>query len=566
MMSASFLNNVVSWALQVLIIGTVGAALPMIFRIRHPRSQLIYCHLLLAACLVLPFVQPWHHPVIAASAVQKAVESAGVAYSSARIVLNPQTAPASLNQMVLLILAAGMALRLCWILLGLWQLQRYRNEAAPLYPIPQSIRTARSLVHSPGRADAEFATTAIGAGPLTFGFFRRLVLVPPSFLQLDEDAQVGIACHELLHVRRNDWLMTLVEEIAGSVLWFHPAIWWVLAQTRLAREQLVDAQVVRLTSAREPYVNALLTIAGARPTLDLAPAPLFLRKRHLLQRMHFLLTEVPMSRFRLFTSYVSMAAILALAGGVVFTSFPLVGQAEVRPAVPPQAQTPVPEQEPGFVVNRPPVNYPQQAIEKKIEGTVVVELTFNANGDITDSRVLSGPEELRRAGLQSALQGTYNINTVRTLQVVVDFKLPARGTITGVARGGRFTITGPNGTSTVTVPLPPPPPPPPPPAPGQTSTRVRVGANVLAANLVSKVDPVYPALAKQARIQGVVVVEAQISKGGNVENLQVISGHPLLVQAAIEAVKQWEYSPVLLNGEAMDVVSTININFALPQQ
>jgi beta-lactamase regulating signal transducer with metallopeptidase domain len=248
MMSASFLNNVVPWALQVLIIGTVGAALPMIFRIRHPRSQLIYCHLLLAACLVLPFVQPWHHPVIAASAVQKAVESAGVPYSSARIVLNPQTAPASLNQMVLWILAAGMALRLCWILLGLRQLRRYRNEAAPLYPIPQSIRTARSLVHSLGRADAEFATTATGAGPLTFGFFRRLVLVPPSFLQLDEDAQVGIACHELLHVRRNDWLMTLVDELVGSVLWFNPGIWWVLAQTRLAREQL-GARALRQRSA-----------------------------------------------------------------------------------------------------------------------------------------------------------------------------------------------------------------------------------------------------------------------------------------------------------------------------
>jgi TonB family protein len=571
-MPGSFLNNVVPWVLQVLIIGTIGAALPMIFRIQHPRSQLIYCHLLLTACLVLPFMQPWHHPVIAAATVQKAVESTGVAYSSATVVLKPQTAPRSLNEIVLWILAAGMVLRLCWILAGLWQLRRYRGEAVPLYPIPQSILTARLLV----QADAEFVTTAAGAGPLTFGFFRRLVVVPPSFLQLDQDAQVGIACHELLHVRRNDWLMTLLEELAGSLFWFHPAIWWILAQTRLTREQLVDAEVVHLTSAREPYVNALLSIAGARPKLDLAPAPLFLRKRHLLQRMHFLLTEVPMSRFRLFSSYVSMAAILVLAGGVVFTSFPLIGRAEVRPAIPQQAQTPAPatpatvtDQEPGYVVNRRPNAYPQQAIEKKIEGTVVVELTFNANGDITDSRVLSGPEELRRAGLQSALQGTYNINTARTLQVVVEFKLPTPGQPIFGQRGGpgmRVTITGPNGTSNVIVPPPPPPPAPPPPAPGQAASRIRVGGNVLAANLVSKVDPVYPPMAKQARIQGVVVLEAQISKEGKVENLQVVSGHPLLIQAAIDAVKQWEYTPVQLNGEAMDVVSTITVNFALGQQ
>src|SRR5262249_4883931 len=227
-----------------------------------------------------------------------------------------------------------------------------------------------------------FCTATNGVGPLTFGFFRRLVVVPQFFLQLEVDAQVGIACHELLHVRRNDWLVTLLEELGASVFWFHPAIWSVLSQTRLAREQLVAAAVVRLTAAREPYVNALLTIASAKPKLDLAPASLFLRKRHLLQRMRFLLKEVPVSRFRLFSSYTSMAAILAVAGLVVFDSFPLIGRAEVKPAIPEtQPQAPASDQQPGYVVNRPPTSYPPQALQKRIEGTVVVELTFNANGD-----------------------------------------------------------------------------------------------------------------------------------------------------------------------------------------
>src|SRR5205814_9003674 len=98
------------------------------------------------------------------------------------------------------------------------------------------------------------------------------------FLFLDAEAQRGIACHELLHVRRLDWVIRLVEEFAGAVVWFHPAFWWMLAQARLAREQIVDAEVVRITSAREPYINALLAMAGAKPALDLAPAPLFLRR------------------------------------------------------------------------------------------------------------------------------------------------------------------------------------------------------------------------------------------------------------------------------------------------
>src|SRR2546421_312047 len=106
---------------------------------------------------------------------------------------------------------------------------------------------------------------------------------------------------------------------------------------------------------------------------------------------------------------------------------------------------------------------------------------------------------------------------------------------------------------------PPPPPPPPPPA------RVRVGGNVQQANLLSQTKPVYPPLAKQARIQGVVVLEAEISKEGTIDNLKVITGHPLLIQAAIDAVKQWKYKPTLLNGEAVAVVTTITVNFAFSQ-
>ena len=111
---------------------------------------------------------------------------------------------------------------------------------------------------------------------------------------------------------------------------------------------------------------------------------------------------------------------------------------------------------------------------------------------------------------------------------------------------------------TFLVALPPPPPPPPP-------QRVRVGGNVQAANLLSQVKPVYPPLAKQARIQGVVVLEAIISKEGTIDNLKVITGHPLLIQAAIDAVKQWKYKPTQLNGEPVEVVTTITVNFAFSQ-
>jgi protein TonB len=102
-----------------------------------------------------------------------------------------------------------------------------------------------------------------------------------------------------------------------------------------------------------------------------------------------------------------------------------------------------------------------------------------------------------------------------------------------------------------------------PPPPREAPKRIRVGGQVQAAQLVNKVQPLYPALAKQARIQGTVRLQAVIAKNGSVEELQVLSGHPLLVQAALDAVKQWRYRPTLLNGEPVEVVTTIDVVFTL---
>ena len=93
--------------------------------------------------------------------------------------------------------------------------------------------------------------------------------------------------------------------------------------------------------------------------------------------------------------------------------------------------------------------------------------------------------------------------------------------------------------------------------------RVRVSAGVQQGNLVNQVKPTYPQIAKNARIQGAVVLQAEISKQGTIENLRVISGHPMLVPAALDAVKQWRYKPYYLNGEPVAVETTITVNFTL---
>lgn len=137
------------------------------------------------------------------------------------------------------------------------------------------------------------------------------------------------------------------------------------------------------------------------------------------------------------------------------------------------------------------------------------------------------------------------------------------GGVPGGVPGG--TAGGVIGGIIGSVPTAAPPPPPPVEVKKPTVQRIRVGGQVQQANLIRQPKPIYPPLAKQARIQGVVRFNAIIGKDGTIQNLQLISGHPLLVPAAEEAVKQWLYRPTLLNGEPVEVATVIDVNFTLSQ-
>jgi protein TonB len=114
---------------------------------------------------------------------------------------------------------------------------------------------------------------------------------------------------------------------------------------------------------------------------------------------------------------------------------------------------------------------------------------------------------------------------------------------------------------------PPPPPPPPPAAVKKVEAvqRIKVGGNVQSAAIIRKVPPVYPQLAKSARVSGVVHLAAIIAKDGTIQELHSLGGPALLIQAAMDAVKQWVYHPTMLNGEPVQVETTIDVNFTLNQ-
>jgi periplasmic protein TonB len=96
-----------------------------------------------------------------------------------------------------------------------------------------------------------------------------------------------------------------------------------------------------------------------------------------------------------------------------------------------------------------------------------------------------------------------------------------------------------------------------------TPTRIRVSQGVTAGLVIKRVNPVYPPLARTARVQGSVLLAAVIGKDGTIQNLHVVSGHPLLTQAALDAVRQWRYKPYILNGEPVEVDTQVTVNFTL---
>jgi protein TonB len=120
----------------------------------------------------------------------------------------------------------------------------------------------------------------------------------------------------------------------------------------------------------------------------------------------------------------------------------------------------------------------------------------------------------------------------------------------GIPSGGLWSNSG------GTMPLPPKP------APAPIARAIRT-SSMLQGNLIRRVEPASPPLARSARIEGSVELAAIISKAGAIENLRVVSGHPLLVHAAIEAVSQWRYRPYILNGEPVEVETQITVRFFL---
>lgn len=305
-------QNLLAYAAQSLLLASGGALARRALRpYLLPATVLRLWQGTLGLMLVLPLLQPWAPVQSAPSATAEsslAFSGAGPGNAASR----PDVFPLFLG-----VFAAGALARIAWIGLGLARLRRLRLDSHLIDDPPEPVRKAMADLQV--RPELRVAPAV---GPVSFGIRSPVVILPRAALAQDDRALYLIACHELLHVRRRDALQALVEELAAALAWYLPWAWWVRAQIRLAREQVIDRLVVGDRRTRDPYVRSLLLMAGHRVPAVFADAAVP-RVRELRDRIDALYREVSMSRNRLMMAGAGAVLVVSALAALGAASFPL---------------------------------------------------------------------------------------------------------------------------------------------------------------------------------------------------------------------------------------------------
>jgi TonB family protein len=438
---------------------------------------------------------------------------------------------------------------------------------------------------------------------VTFGVAPAIVLLPAALRQASPDQRIAVLCHELLHVQRRDWPWVLVEEAVLALLWFHPAVWWLVGELQLAREQVVDRLTVAATGARRAYMDALLSAADAPSAPPLLAG--FLRRRHLARRLVALAEEVVMSRARLAVGGVLMVGVLIGSSAAAVSAWPLVLAPSAGQEATMAFQPKVDGQGQLSVVHRQAIDVPSGLSRELTHATILMDLVVDAQGEVASVRPVSFTMRNDATKMQLSASGLAAVEPLvrgagalanpgaappdasavaRDLELMLksasvaltqwrftppaaapaiarvsaSFDLAANTASTGTP-APLSGFAGMAGVPTRTVFAKRP-------GPGADDRTLRVGGQIGAPQKIVNVAPVYPQEAQDARVQGVVIIEAKIGPDGSVAEAWVVRSIPMLDQAALDAVRQWRYSPTLLNGVPVPIICTVTVNFTLSDE
>jgi TonB family protein len=367
----------------------------------------------------------------------------------------------------------------------------------------------------------------------TWGILRPQVLLPDHAHDWTLDRVHVVLCHELAHIRRHDWLVQIGAETLRAILWFNPLVWMVCARLRRESEQACDDEVLGVGVGGREYAGHLLELARRcrRPGSTWASAMPMAHPSTLERRIAAMLNP------RLDRQAPSRRARATLAVVLLLVTLP-VAVLRARQAGPAPLAGTIYDVTggvlPGVEVTLVDANEITQVVTSNATGRF--EFPSVGPGKYMLDITLAGFRPLRQ---EFELRDARDWDRAVTLQVG-----DVEETIT--VRESRVT------------------------APQQVPFRagsqpVRVGGNVRAPRKEVDVRPVYPAAMREAGLTGVVPIEAVIGRDGSVSWVRVLSAqvHPDFVIAAIDAVRQWRFTPTLLNGVPVEVVMTVSVRFDL---
>jgi TonB family protein len=457
---------------------------------------------------------------------------------------------------------AGVVLRAGWLIAGLYRL-RARADGPDANAIQAEAQPLQDLLRTRARIEWRADLTQ----PATLGLFPPRVLLPTALADDDAARRRTILCHELIHVRRADFHNVVLEEAVRTFFWFDPMRRWLIAELRVVREQVVDREVVERLGDRASYLELLYSFANERPFV--AGAAPFFGRRQLERRVTSLLSEVRMSRLHRFAASLLTLVLAGAAVGAVSYWYPLDLIARTTPQSAQEAESSAGPLERVATrisgkdklprrVHVTPFTFPAEARGALASALVTVRLVVDNTGTVAESRLLRTQMTWKGTSTADDRERITSLIAERSLSTVREWRYDAPPsavvwTMTvfysddPIAKASDELAAGSA-------------------APASAGHPLRVGGDVRPPAKVVNIPPTYPAEALSAGVQGVVAIEATIDETGSVTEARVLKSVPELDDAALEAVRQWKYTPTLMNGAAVPVIMTVTINFTLPGQ
>jgi len=425
---------------------------------------------------------------------------------------------------------AGLVVLTARLLAGLAGLRRVRARATPVADerLVQMLRAAKAELRVTRPVRLLFDDAPVG----TWGVWRPCIVVPAAAAAWDDERVRAVLAHELAHVQRFDWPVQLAAEALCAAFWFNPLAWLVARRLREEGERACDDVVLGTGLVDHDYATHLFDIARAARGPVLRAAMPMARLSSLEGRIAAMLNptldrRVPSRVFRVVAAALLLLA--ASAGAVRLTA---------------QQAGPAPLQ--GTVYDSTGAVLP--GVEMALVNEQGVKWTTPTDGQ---GRFEFAPVGAGKYVLEASLPGLHPLKQEIALERENDWKK----TITMQLGELQETIQ-------VTARRPKTPTAPPAAAAGG---RVRVGGNIKAPTKTRNVAPIYPSVLQEAGLEGVVKLDVLIDTEGHVALARVMNSlvHPAFADAAVTAVKQWEFTPTLLNGVPVEVAMTASVSFSL---